>query len=374
MSTDLVANAPGPRESPEAIEAYKRAMPMQRLLGSGMDYANVVELYRRIDTGESWAHVGEQLGDRNIERAVSAAARSHLATARDWYLAAAACYRVAQNPLPDGDSRKTALYHQLIDAFAAAGALTDPPTEHVEIPWKTGRLMGWLLRPASTTRPPTVIVMGGFDGWREEYHTGATYLIERGLAVLLVDGPGQGETRLFEGLTLGADFPDAYSAMVSWIHADQRLADHLGIWGNSLGGYLAAAAALHDDRIGACCVNGGSATPVEFPRRYRQAVERVQLLLGIDDAEAAVTSLAQLSLSDKQLTRLRCPLLVLHGTPDPVFDVSNARALFDGAAATDKTWSEWPDGDHCIYNHSLEKHTLVADWFADRLLDIPAEL
>ena len=28
---------------------------------------------------------------------------------------------------------------------------------------------------------------------------------------------------------------------------------------------------------------------------------------------------------------------------------------------------EWPDGDHCIYNHSHEKHTLVADWFTDRL-------
>lgn len=373
MSIDTAGSAAGTGESKEAIEAHKRAMPVQRLLGNGMDYADIVELYRRVDTGESWAHVGEQLGDRNIERAVNAADRRHLATARDWYLAAAACYRVAQHPLPDSDPRKTALYRQLIDAFATAGALSDPPTEHVEIPWDRGRLMGWLLRPASTTPPPTVIVMGGFDGWREEYHTGATYLIERGLAVLLIDGPGQGETRLFEGLTLGAEFPDAYSAMVSWIHADRRLADRVGIWGNSLGGHLAAAAALHDDRIAACCVNGGSATPVEFPRRYRLAAEKVQLLLGIDDAEAAVTSLAQLSLSAQQLTRLRCPLLVLHGTPDPVFDVSNARALFDGAAATDKTWIEWPDGDHCIYNHSLEKHTLVADWFADRLLDLPAD-
>jgi hypothetical protein len=28
---------------------------------------------------------------------------------------------------------------------------------------------------------------------------------------------------------------------------------------------------------------------------------------------------------------------------------------------------EWPDGDHCLYNHSLEKHTIVADWVTERL-------
>ena len=48
--------------------------------------------------------------------------------------------------------------------------------------------------------------------------------------------------------------------------------------------------------------------------------------------------------------------------------IENARALYDGAAATDKTWSEFPDGDHCIYNHSHDKHTRIADWFADRLV------
>ncbi len=70
------------------------------------------------------------------------------------------------------------------------------------------------------------------------------------------------------------------------------------------------------------------------------------------------------------LAQLTCPLLVLHGTPDQVFLIENARALFDQAASPDKTFREWPDGDHCIYNHSHEKHTTVGDWFADRLLPV----
>ncbi|MGP3945895.1 MULTISPECIES: hypothetical protein [Streptomyces] len=59
----------------------------------------------------------------------------------------------------------------------------------------------------------------------------------------------------------------------------------------------------------------------------------------------------------------------LYGSLDRVFLAGNARALYDSAASPDKRWAEWPDGDHCLYNHSHEKHVLVADWFADRLRD-----
>ncbi|WP_139256618.1 alpha/beta hydrolase family protein [Herbiconiux ginsengi] len=69
---------------------------------------------------------------------------------------------------------------------------------------------------------------------------------------------------------------------------------------------------------------------------------------------------------------MTCPLLVLHGTPDQVFLIENARLLFDLAASEDKSFEEWPDGDHCIYNHSLEKHVIVSDWLADRLLPLAA--
>jgi len=42
-------------------------------------------------------------------------------------------------------------------------------------------------------------------------------------------------------------------------------------------------------------------------------------------------------------------------------------ALVRWSRRTDKTFLEWQDGDHCIYNHSHEKNVAVADWFIDRL-------
>lgn len=353
-------------------EAHKRAMPLQRLTGNGMDYADVMELYSRVDDGQPWAGAAAELGARNTERAEAAQAADHLSTAASWYLLAAACHRVGQVPLPDDDPRKTSMYRSLIDNYGRAGALSDPPVEHVEIEHAGGALCGWLLRPRPTgdsARPPVVIIMGGFDGWREEYHVGATYLLERGIAVLLVDGPGQGETRLFHGIHMGAGVEKAYSAIVDHLLADGRLAPSVGIWGNSMGGFLAALTAATDDRIAACCVNGGTIRPAEILDRYHRFTAKITPLLGIDDPDTAREAMEQFQLTPDLLDRLRSPLLVLHGTPDQVFLIENARALFDGAASTDKTFREWPDGDHCIYNHSHEKHVTVADWFADRLYD-----
>jgi dipeptidyl aminopeptidase/acylaminoacyl peptidase len=348
-------------------EAHKRAMPMQRLLGNGMDYADGAALYARVDDGRPWHEAAAELGIADRQRAETALARGHRESARSWYEYAAACYRVGQVPLDDANPAKREMYRALIGCYAAAGSLRTPPAEHIKIGWGGGTLYGWLLRPARVERPATVIVMGGFDGWREEYHVGATYLLERGIAVFLADGPGQGESRLFGGLHMAPGVEKAFSAMVDRLLADDRLSGRLGIWGNSMGGYLAALVAASDDRVAACCVNGGTVRPAETLDRFHRFVSKLQLLLGIDDPDTARAAMEQFVLDTATLAALTCPLLVLHGIPDQVFLVENARALFDGAASSDKTWRAWPDGDHCIYNHSHEKHTLIGDWFAERL-------
>ncbi|MCY4671086.1 MAG: alpha/beta fold hydrolase [Rhodococcus sp.] len=348
------------------VRANQRAMPLQRLIGSGMDYADVVELYALAESGVPWELAGEQLGDRNLERGRIAERAGHFLSAQQWYLFASACYRAGQVPLPDGEP-KLRLYRKLIDTFGDAGELADPAWEHLEIPFGDSALCGWLMLPHTLAPPPVVIVVGGFDGWREEYAVGAQALLDRGIACLLLDGPGQGETRLFRGMHMNTHFTDAYSAVIDHLMKEPRVSDRIGLCGNSLGGYLAARAAATEPRIDACCVNGGTIRPAELPERHPRFIAKVQALYGIPDCDAAFRMTEEATLQESDLALLRCPLLVLHGTPDQVFLVENARALYDGAGSTDKTWLEWPDGDHCIYNHTAEKHTLVGDWFADRL-------
>jgi esterase/lipase len=83
--------------------------------------------------------------------------------------------------------------------------------------------------------------------------------------------------------------------------------------------------------------------------------------------ERAADILLRMDISG-EAENIRAPLLQLHGAPDQVFLLENARRLHDLAGSTDKRLLIWEDGDHCIYNHSEEKHIVVADWFASQLL------
>jgi dienelactone hydrolase len=355
-----------PPERRKELDAYRRAMPVQRLLDNGMDYADAVALHALVAQGVAWPEAACWLGSQNLARAEAALASDRRITARSFYRFACACFRFAQSPLIRDDDHKRSIYRQLIDAYAAAATLDDPPTRKVEIAYRGGALCGWLQRPRGIARPPVVIIIGGADGWREAYDAGARYLVDRGIAALLLDGPRQGETRLFRGVTLTADYHRAYAVVVDALLADRSLGGRVGIWGNSMGGHLAAGVAAADPRIAACCVTGGTMRPLEILDRFPRFLERFAAMVGTADDAAALALMRELDLSD-DARRISCPLLVLHGAPDQVFLLENARRIHDLAAAADKTMMVWDDGDHCLYNHANEKHCLVADWFHERL-------
>ena len=326
-------------------------MPLQRLLDNGMEYSDAVALHALAGQGQPWIETAEGLGEADLSRAKQARDAGQHVTARSYFRYASACYRFAQSAIVQDDARKLALYRKLMDAFAAACALDQPVSQKVDVPFRGSRMGCWLILPAGRPRPPVVLIFGGADGWRESYYPGAQYLIERGVATLLVDGPGQGETRLFNHLYLTADVHQAFSAIREHLLADGRVAERIGIWGNSMGGHFAARAAAEDPRFAACCVNGGSPRP-----KFRAMTGTSDPLPIIRELDLARSS-----------CRIECPLLLLHGVPDQVFLLENARTIHDSAASRDRQMRIWEDGDHCIYNHSHEKHTLVADWFAARL-------
>jgi alpha-beta hydrolase superfamily lysophospholipase len=254
----------------------------------------------------------------------------------------------------------------MVESFGAAAELDIPATTKLTIPWRGGFLCGWLLRPPGERPVPAVIIMGGFDGWREEYYLGAIALVERGIAALLVDGPGQGETRLFHGLYLDQNFPDAFSSLADHLRVHCGLGPQIGIWGNSLGGFLAAkSAATYPSQFNALCVNGGTTRPIELPERFPRFFEKVEALVGTKNRAAIIDLMDGIEMRE-DIAKITCPLLQLHGAPDQVFLLENARLIFDDATSDDKRLLIWEDGDHCLYNHSDEKNALITDWFASQ--------
>src|SRR5918998_883192 len=189
-----------PEQDRKAVDAARRALPMQRLVGNGMEYADAVALHGMAEQGIAWPVAAAHLGDANLQRAHEALGNEAQLTAASYFEYAAACFRFGQSQYFYDTEEKVALYRRALEAFTSAARLRSPGIEKIDLPVNGGALSGWLLTPTKSSKPPIVIVFGGADGWREEYHKGALYLVERGVGVLLLDGLGQGESRLLRQL------------------------------------------------------------------------------------------------------------------------------------------------------------------------------
>src|SRR3954454_18270169 len=104
MSTEgSMRDETAPLRSTKSGKAHKRAMPIARLSGNGMDFADAIELHAMVDEGVDWPEAAIRLADRNLSHARRELLRGHRQSARSWYLLASACLRFGQALLSDED-------------------------------------------------------------------------------------------------------------------------------------------------------------------------------------------------------------------------------------------------------------------------------
>ena len=225
-------------------------------------------------------------------------------------------------------------------------------------------LVCWLARPSTAAPTGVVLIWGGTTGWGPVYRGLAPPLLARGLAVGLVELPGQGEPRLTHHSVLD----DTFSAVLA------RLLDELtvvvGPWtrfalmGNSVGGLLAARATAAEPRVAACVVNGGVARPLELIRRFPRQQGHWKLMVGCDSDADLAASLESLAL-DPDRHRLHCPVLIFRGEADPLVteaDVATFAAACTGVRADANLLVRVPGGEHCLYNRAEDRNEILADW------------
>ncbi|GCB53555.1 S9 family peptidase [Streptomyces sp. NL15-2K] len=348
--------------------AQHRAMPFTRLVDCGMDHADARRLLADTTAGMRWQDSATTLAETQLERAGRAEAAGHRTTARQAYRFASAAFMFAQMAYQADTAEKRELYERHTAATMSAAALQSPHTplmERVTVPHRAGTLGGWLCRPASGKVHATVIVWGGLSGWGAAYLPIAEAYTARGLACLLAEGPGQGESRLAHGLYVDERVTEGFARFVDLVEADQRLDGPIGIQGMSFGGLFAAHLAAADPRVAAVVVNGAPAAPT-VPE-FRTAREQLAAVVGTDDLGRVAEVMDGLRF-DPAKHRIGCPLLLLHGGQDPLARYEDQQPFLQAADPTAATLRSWPDGEHTLYNHAVERDAFTADWFTDQLV------
>lgn len=326
---------------------------------------------------ESWYTEWLQVADRNHARGDAAERAGHIQTAKNCWLRAVDYYRSAEFWLPGEDSRRLATFDKLEACSEKWGRYLTPPLEVVKIPYENGaHLHAYFIRaPYHIEKQPVLISFGGLDSFKDEmYFMTGRAALQRGIAMLMVDGPGQGATLRRDKIYTRHDFEVPVGRCIDYLETRGDVdTSRIAASGSSLGGYYVARAGCYEHRLAAVISHGAIWAVNEL---FEGAGEdhglagHIKWGFGCASMEKAMEKARNFTL-EGHLQHMECPYLIVHGGYD-VLGVQAATKVFENAKAVgvDVTIQfideESTGADHCQHDNPTIGQEHMADWLVDR--------
>src|ERR1700704_4220903 len=277
-----------------------------------------------------------RIGDKREAMARAAAAEGHLVTARQNYFTAAAYYTMAQGPIhEDGNAVNLALSAKKNACYDKFIQYAGHRIEKVEVPFEATSLPGYLPFPPGTSgRVPCVVFLGGMDNFKEMLVTSPSdKFLERGIAVLTFDGPGQNEARISRNIVCTEDnfISAGKSAMDLLLARNDIDPDRIGITGISMGSFWLTQTVAHDHRYKAAagfyiCHEPGQATLLNVAIPVFK--DRYMWMAGYHDEDAFDEFAKKLTLEGLG-AKITCPYLSVAGEDDDLSPIEHSYKLHD---------------------------------------------
>lgn len=313
----------------------------------------------------------------------SAEKRGDAINARALYRTASERYREAQHfVIPATDPKR---WEILAKARACADrlyALLDYPVELVEIPFEGKTIPGVLHLQPGGAKAPAVVFIPGMDNTKENYPNPLdNEFHQRGMHVLAIDGPGQGEALERSIFVTPDNHVAAASAAFDLMAArDDVDENRIGLSGRSFGSYWSMRAAAEDHRYAAvasavACYYWDQLTIFdEAAIRFKQVF---MAMAGMDDEQAFDEMCEGFTLKG-HVDRIACPVLMCIGEFDPLNPLEDAEKVYDALTCQKEMWV-FEDEFHSIHTTKplagRQTFHFMAEWM-DRALNgkLPANL
>jgi dienelactone hydrolase len=278
---------------------------------------------------KAWAKVGARV----YGEAETALKNGNHVTARRAFLRAANYIRTSEFFLNLKDERKLPAYKHAVHSFQQGIKLLDNPPKRVQVPFEGSFMPGYLFKTPGRKKTPLMVMFGGLDSLAEEMYYGPAQLLnERGISMLVLDGPGQGASLRINHIHTRYDYEVPATVAYDWAVANlSKVVDttRIGIMAVSMGGYMAARSAAFEPRFKACCIWGAVWSYYEIwknrPDNHPLA-EIVQHIVGADNMTEARERLKKFTL-EGVAEKISMPTYILHGEDDKQNFVENAYQL-----------------------------------------------
>jgi dienelactone hydrolase len=342
------------------------------------DFAGIRERVKKMaDIGPAF----EAVARRREAKAKAAEDAGLTVTARDNYFMAALHWGAAQWPYDQNDETNIAFNQKKRECYGKYAGLADHHVEAVWIPFKDTAIPGWFHLPPNYKggRVPVVVSIPGMDSYKE---TGvALYgdkFLNRGMAVLAIDGPGQYEAPIL-GLFYSTEAWAATGpAVVNWLAARPEIdIERVGVSGTSFGSFFGTIFTAHEPRVRACAVMSVCHEPgghTIFEEASPTFKKRFMYMSGYTD-EAKFDEFRKTITWEGHADKIKVPYLVVAGEAEELSPLEHSERLVK-AVKGPKQMVVYQDSRHSVGNVPAANlgpfpPILVADWLAERLAGKP---
>ncbi len=337
-----------------------------RFVANGIDSNDFQRVTNSVERWDDWCRAWSETGAMHERMGEKAEAEGHYESAAYHYNHASMAYHFGKFLFLQSPQELREAHDHTVSAYKKALPYFEYPGEHVAIPYEGGATMyGILRKPWHTPKPPVVILVPGLNSVKEELHTYGDDFLRRGMAVLALDGPGQGEMEFDHAMRYDYEVPIHYAIDYLETRPDVD-ARRVGLMGVSLGGYYAPRAAAFEPRLKAVIANCGGYNLVsrfeQLPALTRGAF--THRLKASSEADAR-EKLAKFNL-EGVVERVACPFLIIMGRRDRLVPPPDAERMAAEASAVAELWM-FEDGNHVCNNIPFKHRPQQADWMHDKL-------
>lgn len=336
-----------------------------RYEATGVDPNDLRRLMATVDRWDDWCRCWSEFGAMHERLAAEAAKAGRAVTAAEANVRASIYYHCGKHLFADRPDEFRQAHEAMLRSYTAGVTALPVPAERVLFPHKGADMAGWLRKPLNVTRPPVAVVLPGLDACKEELHHWAAAFVDRGIAALTLDGPGQGETSFH--LPTTHEWGSVLGAVIDVLAKRNDVAgSRVGVVGQSLGAIYAPLAAAGEPRLKACIANCGPFDWGEVLPKMPKVSQEVFRVRSHASSIAEAHQLAKKITLEGVAHRIKCPLLVVFGAGDKLIAPEEGRRL--AAAASGPTdYVVYPEGNHVCFNISYKFRPLTADWMAEKL-------
>ncbi len=331
----------------------------------------------------------------DIDRVFVAAARRRQARAEEYekqgrfisageqYFIAQLLWATARWPIFETNRTLLDMEEQMNHCYAKYIPYANHPIERVEVKFGAKAMPAYLhlpRKPEPGEKFPCVLYIDGMDGCKEMMVSAyGDPLLERGIAVLAIDGPGQGECCTIPIHVTPRNHGDAAVAAFDFLASRPHIdASRIAVRGVSMGSYFApCAAAALGDRIRGLAVMAVCQEP-GFNTIFNMASPtfklRYMFMTGIEDEAQFDAYAAQFDLRPIA-GEIKCPYLCVAGEDDQLSPIEFSHQFFELIKAPRKL-VVYEGAEHGIMGAASaalgeSPATLIVDWLQERLAGKP---